>query len=438
MLVARHEEDGLLFAVEQVHHGIFALCKLGNWVKEDDIAKHDRSEGVLRQQITGVRRNSTALNQSEWWHSAVIKEVASTNGNEARSNPTRSIISPSPQISITKIGPGQTLSEARDSTPQTFEVENTTNLATELAHESPLKPSTPNEVYSNTIQQYLNTLYLAKTSLAYFAKGPLSRARVAFRDANNGDMQIQDLISFLRQSLLTKSMDKKYRDKLPELVRTVAMESPPGSLGNQRALKKKSKKLKPSTDGIFPDEEEYVRKWWIAADLTGTAVLSSAERDTVIKGRLAELRIRETQMQLILALEVLALEASASSAEPQNDEAGVEAQPSQVKDLQGRKKRNDRKSKDIVVFLDLLVDRLCIWQSLQQDEILDIASGDKKADHSISSQSQMVKTSNDALKAFCIEVIIPLSVVPLSDEYVFTLTDTLTATCLVSQSKPAL
>ncbi|KAL9086363.1 MAG: hypothetical protein Q9165_007149 [Trypethelium subeluteriae] len=272
--------------------------------------------------------------------------------------------------------------------------------------EPTLQPFELNEFYSNIIKQYLDTLYLSKTSLAYFAKGPLSRARAAFTK-ENGDARLCDLANFLRQCLLTKSMDKKYRDKMPEVINKVALEDPPADIEGHTAMKKrKSRRLKPSSHGLFPGEEDFARKWWYSPELFEVGVFSPERRDSVIKRRTGELRTRETQMQLILAMEVLALEVSAGSLGSKSDEARTESQLSQSCESQNAKKQNEKKSKELNVFLDLLVDRLCIWQSLQQDEHQDAFIKQKKEGNG-KSQHPLGKASNDDSRAFCVEVVIP-------------------------------
>ena len=410
VLVARLQKDDSLFAVEEVQNGVYALCKLGDWVREGDIVRHGKWQPAPKQRHPVLERRPAPPNPTEWWRSAMIKDVAPGTRKGEQSQLSKLVTQPSPRILGAEGVPSQKLAElARPKLQEHQAIQNIPSIAPEPFEEPLLRSSSADEIYLNIIKKYLDTLYISKTSLAYFAKGPLSRARVAFTIGETENMQLHDLSSFLRQCLLTKSMEKKYRDKLPELVNKVMMEAPQDSLERQTGPKKrKSKKLKPSADGIFPEEEEHIRKWWHAPEIADTGITSLGTRDVEIKRRTAELRIRETQMQLILAMEVLALETSLALSEPKDGETQAEAQLSQPGQAQSKRKPNSKKHKDLGVFLDLLVDRLCIWQSLWQDDHLDNAISDKKGGQDDASRTQSEKTSNDALKAFCIEVIIPL------------------------------
>ncbi|KAF2231504.1 hypothetical protein EV356DRAFT_518518 [Viridothelium virens] len=406
VLIARLERDGSLFAVEEVQRGIFSLCKLGSWVKEDDVGCH-KEETVLKPRMSALKKQATIANLAEWWKSAAIQGVTSNDVKDnSSSNPRRSV-NYEPQSLHARTELSQKVPQPPPSKIQNRRADE--EMASQAPHdvqETILQPFEPNEFYSNIIKQYLDTLYVSKTSLAYFAKGPLSRARAAFTN-ENGDAQLCDLANFLRQCLLTKSMDRKYRDKIPELINKVALEDAASEIEGHTAMKKrKPKKLKPSSHGLFPGEEDYAKKWWHSPELFEVGIISPERRDSVIKRRTAGLRTRETHMQLILAMEVMALEVSADSINSKNDKVHTEAQLSQSHDSQNVKKRNEKMTKELNVFMDLLVDRLCIWQSLQQDEHHDAFIKQKKEDSGLS-QYPLEKASNDALKAFCIEVIIP-------------------------------
>ena len=69
--------------------------------------------------------------------------------------------------------------------------------------------------------QYLETLYMSRTSLAFYAKGPLSRARAQAKQCNGG-FSLEELKSFYQSSVLPlKKMDTKYKTTLPETIRAL-------------------------------------------------------------------------------------------------------------------------------------------------------------------------------------------------------------------------
>jgi hypothetical protein len=73
------------------------------------------------------------------------------------------------------------------------------------------------------------------------------------------------------------------------------------------------------------------------------------------------------------------------------------------------KKKRKKKVQDIKLLIDLLLDKLCIWQSVEQDEDVSyLAKGSKFGDTLDANSSK--SASGDRLQNFCIEVIVPLYV----------------------------
>ena len=411
VLIAKLEKDDTLFAIERVHDGIFALCRLRNSAKDYDITQSPTSKPTLTRRSPLPQQESIYTNKASWWRTAAIEDHTTNRWKVAQANHAtqrNSLVNPSPMI----VNPKGNLDQSPRISPTldgqaSMETNDVRKSAIGLAPEPSLRSLTPNEVYSNIIDKYLDTLHLSKISLAYFAKGPLSRARIAFSEKDNESMQMCGLSVFLRQCLLIKSMDKKYRCKLPEAMHTVMLGITSANLEAHTMSKpRKPKKLKPSADGIFPSEEEFIRRSWLASAPTDVGFSSPEDRETIVKEWIAELRVRETQMQLILTLEVLALEASANPSGPGAAKTQKESQASRFDEKVDKKKRDDGRAKDLSVYLDLLVDRLCIWQSLQQEEHLDTPVNNKTPIHNASSLSG--KRTTDAMRAFCLEVVIPL------------------------------
>ncbi|KKY18486.1 putative dna replication regulator sld3 [Diplodia seriata] len=204
VLVTRLEADGSLCAVERVRRGVYALCKLGAWVREEDV-------GAV-----------PALEEADPFVDSAAERVPLA-------------------------GAGQPPVEGVEERP----------------------PQTAEEVFQAVVHQYLEALYLTKTSLAFFVKGPMSRARAAFTSKENTGLKMGDLAAFMRSILLQPGpMDKKHREKLPEIVKSMPL---PGLSDDEDAVaakvdkkkKSKSKKLKPNKDGLYPGEDEHVKKWWL-------------------------------------------------------------------------------------------------------------------------------------------------------------------------------
>jgi len=206
-------------------------------------------------------------------------------------------------------------------------------------------------------------------SLAYFAKGPLSRARSAFHLDLESSLDMADLIEFLKSMILTTvQIDKKYRETIPDVIAKMGEHINSSDEGGRR--KRKSKKMRLGKNGLYPVEEEDVCRWWtsnkpeLSDDQTG---FSAAQ----IKSHVSLLRTRETQLQMILILEILALEPLKSSAD--TGDACLPALPGTDTSVQlpsmapPPKKRNKH---NLPVLIDVHADRLTIWQSTAFDDIL--------------------------------------------------------------------
>lgn len=244
-----------------------------------------------------------------------------------------------------------------------------------------------------------------KASLAYFAKGPLSRARAFF---NTNDLVSSDglsLAEYLRVCILSLPiMDKKYKETLPNIVKelpiaVISDEENITATFRRKTRKKKSSKI--GKDGLYPEEEVSVIRWWLDRRNSIDGDDSSENRDERVRLRMAEQRARETQLQIILLLETLALEASNPRKTSENDLTVVgEKHPS-------CKKQKGKKLHDLNVLLDLQIDRLCIWQSMSVGEG-GPSTHEDKTDSRVTLRVSYEGRRFDVLRDFCIDVIVPL------------------------------
>ena len=243
-----------------------------------------------------------------------------------------------------------------------------------------------------------------KGSLAYFAKGPLSRARSAFHLDLESNLDMGDLIHFLKSLILTTvQIDKKYRETIPDMVckfGTRMMESS----DEHRKKKQRSKKPKLGRDCLYPTEMESVGQWWQATkpELREDQISVPLH---LIRSHAALLRTRETQLQMILILEILALEPLKSA----EDDGCLPSLPG-VSDSQGlqtipppAKKKNKH---NLPILADVHADRLTIWQSTASDDLLTLEDSQNNVQSSIGEAQQT--SSQEPLKDFSVDVIVPL------------------------------
>lgn len=232
----------------------------------------------------------------------------------------------------------------------------------------------------------------------------MSRARSAFRLDLEANLNMCDLIDFLKGLLLTTvQIDKKYRETVPELISK--LKDTLDSSDECAKRKRRPKKFRLGKDGLYPTEHEKVHEWW-------TANKPELQDDDAniplpqIKSHVSLLRTRETQLQMILILEILALEPLKTSDDtvesnlptlPGAVEAGGQMAPPPIK------KRNKH---NLPVLMDVHADRLTIWQSTASDEQLLLE--DSQVTHQPGEGGAGKRASTEPLRDFCVDVIVPL------------------------------
>lgn len=240
--------------------------------------------------------------------------------------------------------------------------------------------------------------------MAYFAKGPLTRCRVAFQSPESESAKPADLIHFYQEAILTaKKMDLKYRETLPATIQDAMLAISDEEPGQKK--KAKSRKKKMGKNGLYPGEDQFVRRWWrdrAMADMGATVELS---REAEVKKNVADLRMRETQLQILLILETLALEAAVAAAAAaetnKSEEGGGEASDKSAK--------KTKKLQELKVMLELHLDRLCIWHAVNFE---DTAVSETAKASGVAGK----KVESDAVRDFCTEVIIPFYAARLPDK----------------------
>lgn len=265
-----------------------------------------------------------------------------------------------------------------------------------------------NNIFDNIRAHYFEALYKSMGSLAYFAKGPLSRARSAFHLDLEANLDMVDLIEFLKGLLLTTvQIDKKYRETAPEIISQLSAIIETSD--EARSKKRKPKKMKIGKNGLYPTEDDRIRKWWNTnkPELDEEQANFSASQ---IRSHLSLLRTRETQLQMILILEIMALEPLKATEEAGDSSLPVlpGASASQAQRSPAAALTKKRNKHNLPVLIDVHADRLTIWQSTATDE-QQLAEDSQVNRHSLNGK-QVQKASSEPLKDFCTDVIVPLYV----------------------------
>jgi DNA replication regulator SLD3 len=370
---------------------VYALCKLWKWVTIEHLDERARiSKPAMSLASPDIRNNGSS---NEWWNKAAIgKDLKDLDSPAKR-----------PKLSMAPLSPiasGLHSASPNPVPPIALILADNPKDSSEVQVHS-------QQVFETLVQHYLEALYKSKTSLAFFAKGPLSRARAACAASTQGDLSFSHLAAFLRCMLLNMSaMDKKYREKLQAMIETL----PPMSWsdyeqeGPASTKKRKSKKLpKLSREGTYPFELDYVKRWWYG----DPSRHREETQKEMMKRKIGSLRVRETLAQVILVLEILSLE---TTPEFKTREASANTGCQETLDepeVEKKKKRKAKKPTNLLLLLDLLMDKLSIWQSIENDG--SAVTTDRTNDLSMRDNDDKLQ-ERDLLAGFCTEVVIPLSV----------------------------
>ncbi|KAG9775153.1 hypothetical protein KCU88_g5209, partial [Aureobasidium melanogenum] len=256
--------------------------------------------------------------------------------------------------------------------------------------------------------QYFQHLYSSKTSLAFYVKGPLSRARAHVRSTTiSPSKAIAELAAFYEESILAaKKIDLKYKETLSTVIKGLDCELE--SQESRRKWQKKRKTMKLGKDGLWPDEEEFIAKWWRGRELK--PAITTEHQPEEIRKEMSALRMRETKMQMLLILEVMLLDIAVSRlseipkvpTDPEVKVESIEEDPSAVLAQTARKQEKPKKKRDLAGELDTIVDRLCIWHTVSQDELNTGSNPD-----TLTNDSSATTKGSDSLRDFCKDVLLP-------------------------------
>lgn len=419
VLIARMETNKTSYVLERQYGGLYSLCQLGNWVDLEKLSAHATVAytKLLKSRIIPVdisRPDATTTTQLH--HENKKRRLAMEAIQSLVKRPTRSLSVSFPPQSL-DIARESSLAKEESATQAAAPSTGPMGLdATGLSEQSNVPPTssapddgqsvqTAQNIFENIRLQYFEALYHSMGSLAYFAKGPLSRARAAFRPDSDSDLDVNELMDFLKSLILTTiQIDKKFRETIPHILTKMKthMADSEDEQGS-KAKKRKSKKMKLGKDILYPNEDEHVRKWWdVRKPQPKDDDSSPQEVPQETKLQISRLRSRETQLQMILILEILALEPLRVAASEDSQLPGLATEASLSDALKDSlpKKRNKH---NFPMLLEVHADRLSIWQSISLDEI-------KVMDDSQSGGPDVAQnpgSNTDPLKDFCIEIIVP-------------------------------
>ncbi|KAI1129555.1 DNA replication regulator SLD3-domain-containing protein [Nemania abortiva] len=431
VLIARLESNGSIYAIERQADALYVLCHLGHWVDLEQLcgvsivsrpALIRKQPALPTEPIRHVPLTTPQISHTNKKRRLAIEAIQSLVKKPARSR-SLSVLSQAGEDSRppTPIqGRGDTLDPGSAAVVQHAPSPNVSILQTDVQSQTVITQdqdealTMPNAegIFDNIRNQYFEALYHSMGSLAYFAKGPLSRARAAFHLDCDSTLEMSDLVEFLKSLVMTTAqIDKKYRETIPKIqseMKTVIEDSDAEQRrAKTKPRKRKIKKAKLGKDGLYPDEDDHVRRWWanhkpLPKDDEESTTKSTEQQD--IKLQVSLLRSRETQLQMIIVLEILSLEpliAREAANDPQLPGLPPTEQSLDSPKEIPTKKRNKH---NFPFLLDVHADRLCIWQSTALDEFN--AMNESQTGHGLESQKSL-KSTSDPLRDFCVDIIVP-------------------------------
>ncbi|CAH0049516.1 unnamed protein product [Clonostachys solani] len=417
LLLARSEPRGAIYAVERQQNGLFSVCKLGSWVSIDQLAEHATAIATERMRVPKTEPiepsaplplTTPQTHKDEKQKNKAIEAIQSLvrkrSHSQSLSISEGVVVKPDPALTASVYGSmndAKPLEKVEDMS-RDIPSKETVGVASGDHQEQ----ITSEGIFENIRSQYSETLYKSKGSLAYFAKGSLSRARSAFLVDLESNLDMEELIAFLKSMVLTTvQIDKKFRETIPDIMSKMNTVIESSDDGQKR--RRRPKKMKLSKEGLYPLEDESIRSWWSSSkpELEDD---KSSNTMSQIKFHSSLLRTRETQLQMILIMEILALECvkettqtTESSSLPMLPGAIGNPVGSSTPPMAPPKKRNKH---NLSVLIDVHADRLTIWQSTASEEQLLFEDSQQSTPQS---QTPNSKSSQEPLRDFCVDVIMP-------------------------------
>ncbi|EKJ77039.1 hypothetical protein FPSE_02683 [Fusarium pseudograminearum CS3096] len=373
ILLARKEGSRAVYALEKQENGLYAVCRLGPWVNLDLLA--DSATAVCRERLHPTARSE---------HQNQNALSATTTPHVHKEEKIKRAAIEAFQSQVRKRRRSQSVSTLAESVKQ-----EATEAATDSKLPSPIIQ--PEELAKRSSEHTAQVQPLAISNDAKTEVPPLQQTAESIFDT---------LRTQYFDTLYKSMIEKKYRETVPALI--AHMKTIVDSSDEGRKRKRRARKMKIGKDGLYPHEQAHIRKWWA----TNKPELKDDETnvaDHQIKSIISMLRTRETQLQMIIILEILAL----TPLKPAEVEDSQLPLLPGVAESQGdmappsAKKRNKH---NLPVLVDVHADRLTIWQSTVSDEQLLLE--DSQISQALDGQSQQ-KSSSEPLKDFCVDIIVP-------------------------------
>lgn len=404
VLLARSDHTRNVYAIERHQLGLYVVCKLGSWVSIEKLSK--LAEACYAPRCVTAQKPETAGTEapltSHQFHKENKRKRQAIEELQSMVRKRQKSLAPESQPAPGQPSVQSHISEQNDEPdasglqgPQSDALDPTADVQTSAQ-----------DIFQNIRSQYFEALYHSKGSLAYFAKGPLSKARAAFHFDCDANLELKDLLAFLKSTVVAvPQIDKKYKETIPKLIEEMKLLAESSEESSRRPKRRASTKMKLGKDGLWTGEVQQVQKWWTVnkPDVRDNDDAPSNPKE--VKYHISCLRTRETQLQMIILLEVLALESMGLVQDAQDTQLpGMPAEDQPKETVEAAPKKKDKH--DYFALLNLHADRMSIWQTTLLEEMKMIA-----AEAQAKSGQQLHKSDrsdSDPSKDFCVDIIVPL------------------------------
>ncbi|KAI4126427.1 MAG: hypothetical protein LQ341_006879, partial [Variospora aurantia] len=408
ILITERNGDSL-YAIERIRPGLYIHCKLGSWVTLSQLQGLWHSHGCLEPSSKRICLEDA----TNWWGAISapgegLRQFHLGQGS-VKANQRQHLDLAKPKYIAPNL---RCLGQDVLAAPPEEAVDTPINAAEFDPRPEPSPvildhSSQPPEDLLKTIREhYMESLYKSRVTLAYFAKAPLSRARAVFFDRDDTPVGPRRLLDYLRTLVIPLNLlDKKYRETLPAVLTEIPLlnisepEADAVNARSQRSLRK-PRKEKIGKDGLYAGEEMDVRRWWLDQRALAPVCESEELRADAMKSMLLEQKAREICLQVILILEILALEVVLPVSSIQRALGEGE------EETLSQKKRRSKKQLDLSVLLDLSIDKLCIWQTMTVEQHKS-SENLGQTGTTCAESFPAKKPDTDHLRDFCVDVILP-------------------------------
>lgn len=403
VLLARSDLTRNVYAIERHQLGLYVVCKLGSWVSIEKFSK--LAEAYYAPRCTPAQSSNTVDAEvpltSHQFHKESKRKRQAIEELQSMVRKRQKSLAPEAQEALSQPA-------VQSQGPNHFADPDTPTV--QAPQVGPLDPSpdaqvTAQDIFQNIRSQYFESLYHSKGSLAYFAKSTLSKARAAFHFDCDANLEMKDLLIFLKSIVVAvPQIDKKYKETVPKLIEEMKLLAESSDETSRKSKRRRSTKMKLGKDGLWTGEIEQVKKWW-TANKPSVGDDDAPSNPKEVKYHISCLRTRETQLQMIVLLEVLALEAMGLTQDNQETQLpGMPAEDQPKETVETAPKKRDKH--DCHALLNLHADRMSIWQTTLLEEMKMIA-----AEAQAKSGQQLQKSDrsdSDPSKDFCVDIIVPL------------------------------